>query len=237
MLTLEGVLLTQGDFALRADFTVSGRDKVAVLGPSGAGKSTLLAAIAGFMAPAEGRILWNGTDLAGFEPGQRPVSMVFQDNNLFPHLTVFQNVALGISPGLRLSTGHRDAVTGCLERVGLAGMEARKPGSLSGGQQSRVALARVLVRAKPLLLLDEPFSALGPALKSEMLELVAELAADTEATVLMVTHDPRDALGFADSTILVAEGHAREPRPTAELMHDPPAALTDYLGPMSPERP
>ncbi|KAB2885997.1 MAG: thiamine ABC transporter ATP-binding protein, partial [Albidovulum sp.] len=96
--------------------------------------------------------------------------------------------------------------------------------------QSRVALARVLLRARPLMLLDEPFAALGPALKAEMLELVADIAGETGATVLMVSHDPGDALSFAELTVLVANGVAHAPRPTAALMADPPAELAAYLG-------
>ena len=114
--------------------------------------------------------------------------------------------------------------------MGLAGLGQRKPGALSGGQQGRAALARALLRARPILLLDEPFAALGPALKAEMLDLVAEIAGQTGATVLMVTHDPADALRLADSTVLVADGLAAAPVATARLFADPPAALRAYLG-------
>jgi thiamine transport system ATP-binding protein len=117
-----------------------------------------------------------------------------------------------------------------LDRVGLKGMESRKPAALSGGQQSRVALARVLVQARDILLLDEPFAALGPALKAEMLDLVAELAQESGATLLMVSHDPGDARRIADQVVLVAEGVAQAPQPTAELLDNPPPALKAYLG-------
>jgi thiamine transport system ATP-binding protein len=110
-------------------------------------------------------------------------------------------------------------------------MGARKPGTLSGGQQSRAALARTLLRARPILLLDEPFAALGPALKADMLGLVTEIAAETGALVLMVTHDPADARSFADRTILVSEGIAAQPLPTDALFLNPPQALREYLGP------
>jgi len=230
MLKLDSVQLEQGGFTLSANFTIKAQQKVAVLGPSGAGKSTLLAAIAGFLAPASGRVIWDGADLTSTEPGQRPLSMVFQDNNLFPHLTAFQNVALGLSPSLKLNSSDRARVLESLDRVGLSGLDARKPGALSGGQQGRVALARVLLRARPLLLLDEPFSALGPALKSEMLDLVAQLCADTGATLLMVTHDPGDARRLADETVFVADGVAHAPVATHDLLDNPPPALSGYLG-------
>ncbi|KIC20016.1 ATP-binding cassette domain-containing protein, partial [Leisingera sp. ANG-S3] len=121
-------------------------------------------------------------------------------------------------------------VEAALARVGLGGMGARKPAALSGGQQSRVALARVLVQGRDILLLDEPFAALGPALKAEMLDLVAELARESGATVLMVSHDPNDARRIADQVVLVAEGRAHEPQATAELLNNPPPALKAYLG-------
>ena len=156
--------------------------------------------------------------------------MLFQDNNLFPHLTVEQNVGLGIDPGLRLNSAQIEQVAVALARVGLDGFGARKPGQLSGGQQGRGALARVLVQRRPLMLLDEPFAALGPALKDEMLDLVSELADEIGATVLMVSHDPRDAERFADKAILVSEGRAEAPVDVGQLLANPPPALRRYLG-------
>lgn len=203
--------------------------RVAVIGPSGAGKSTLLMALAGFV-PHGGRILWQGGDIGALPPGDRPLSILFQDQNLFPHLSVAQNLGLGLSPRLRLTPADHRRIAATLERVGLDGLGARKPGQLSGGQMGRAALARALLRARPILLLDEPFAALGPALKAEMLDLVAETATETGATVLMVTHDPADAQRFAGRTVLVADGIAQGPQPTAELFANPPPALQAYLG-------
>lgn len=230
MLTLDGLQIRLDGFELAADFSVEPGKRMAVIGPSGAGKSTLLNVIAGFVTPASGRVLWQGNEITGKDPGTRPVSMVFQDNNLFPHMTAFQNVALGIRPSLRLNSDEQARVTDVLSRVGLEGLEQRKPGGMSGGQQSRVVLARVLVQGRPLVLLDEPFGALGPALRVEMLDLVAELLGATGATLLMVTHDPADALRIADQTILVAQGIAHTPQPTAALLADPPEVLREYLG-------
>lgn len=231
MLTLEDLWIRQTDFALHADLTVGARSLTAMIGPSGAGKSTLLGAIAGFVAPSAGRILWDGADLAGLPPGRRPLSILFQDQNLFPHLTVDENLGLGLRPDLRLTPAEKDRVAAALARVDLAGLGERKPGTLSGGQQSRVALARALLRARPLLLLDEPFAALGPALKADMLDLVQAIARENGTTVLMVSHDPADARRIAGQTIVVADGRAAPPRPTAELFADPPPALRAYLGP------
>lgn len=230
MLTLEKLLILQDDFRLAADWQVPAAARVAVIGPSGAGKSTLLAAISGFLAPSSGRVLWQGRDLTKVPPGERPMSILFQDQNHFPHLTVAQNLGLGLRPDLRLSPAQQEQIDQALERVGLAGMGARKPAQLSGGQASRAALARVLLRARPLLLLDEPFAALGPALKNDMLALLDEVATETGATVVMVTHDPQDALSFAPLTVVVAEGQAQPPVPTGALLSDPPPALAAYLG-------
>ena len=230
MLTLEGLEIRQDAFVLRADLSLQAGALVAVIGPSGAGKSTLLNVIAGFFAPAQGRVLWQGQDITTLPPAKRPISMLFQDNNLFPHLTAAQNVGLGIRPDLGLSQGDEQRVSDALRRVGLDGYGARKPGALSGGQQGRVALARVLVQRRPLILLDEPFAALGPALKAEMLDLVADLARETGATLLMVSHDPFDARRIAPLTILVAEGTALPPQPTDALLDNPPPSLAAYLG-------
>lgn len=230
MLRLENLKLVQDDFRLTADWSVKAGERVAVIGPSGAGKSTLLSAIAGFFAPASGRVLWQGQDLAPLAPGMRPVTILFQDQNLFPHLTLAQNLGLGLRPDLRLSAAQGMQVERALDRVGLSGMGGRRPGQLSGGQIGRASLARALLRARPVLLLDEPFAALGPALKAEMLTLVGEVAADSGALVMMVTHDPKDALVFADKTVLVADEIAHPPAMTAPLFADPPPALRDYLG-------
>lgn len=230
MLRLENCRIMNGDYAVEADLEIAPGACVAVIGPSGAGKSTLVEAIAGFLPVTRGRVLWNGADLTRQPPGKRPVAMLFQDGNLFPHLTVAQNVGLGLHANLRLNQLEWDRVDAALARVGLGGMGGRKPAALSGGQQSRVALARVLVQGRDILLLDEPFAALGPALKAEMLDLVAELARESGATVLMVSHDPNDARRIADQVVLVAEGEAHPPRATAELLDNPPPALKAYLG-------
>ena len=228
MLRFEGVRLRQGAFELSVDLEISGPGCVAVIGPSGGGKSTLLSAVGGFLVPEAGRVTWNGEDLGPLAPGRRPVTTLFQDQNLFPHLTVFQNVGLGLAPDLKLSPEDRALVEEKLRRVGLADMGRRRPGELSGGQASRVALARALVRARPIVCMDEPFSALGPALKDEMLDLMVELLGD--ALVLMVTHDPEDAARVAGKTLVVAEGRTEGPFETGTVLQEPPPALTAYFG-------
>lgn len=230
MLMLEGLRLRQGDFTLTADWEMPAGGHLALIGPSGGGKSTLLLAIAGFVTPVAGRILWQGRDLGPLGAGARPVTMLFQDQNLFPHLNVEQNLCLGLTPDLKLTPERRGRIAEALERVGLGGLGARRPAELSGGQQGRAALARALLRARPLLLLDEPFAALGPGLRAEMLGLVGEVAAETGARVILVSHDPRDVQRLAGFTALVAGGKAEPPVPTGEIFANPPQALRDYLG-------
>ena len=230
MLKLEQAVITQDDFSLRADLLIKPKTKYAVIGPSGAGKSTLLGALCGFVAITSGKLTWQGQDITDAAPGARPMTMLFQDNNLFPHLSITQNVGLGLRGDLRLTADERAKVESALFRVGLADMADRKPGSLSGGQQSRAALARVLVQARPLVLLDEPFAALGPALRTEMLDLVQQLVTETGASLIMVTHDPKDVAQIADEVIFVSNGTAHAPEPAQELMDNPPPELRAYLG-------
>lgn len=230
MLRLEEALIAQGGFQMRADMTLDIGQKYAVIGPSGAGKSTLLAALCGFLPLVEGRLLSDRTDMTDTPPGKRPMTMLFQDNNLFPHLTVTQNVGLGVRPDMKLTVDDRKRVSDALARVGLADQMEKRPAALSGGQQSRVALARVLVQARPWLLLDEPFAALGPALRNEMLDLVQDLVAETGAGLIMVTHAPEDVRRIADQVIFVADGRAEAPQPAAALMDNPPPELRAYLG-------
>ena len=230
MLEVRGVTHGAGAFRLEADLTLPRAGRVAVIGPSGAGKSTLLDLIAGFRTPDAGRIRWDGSDLTDQPPGRRPVATLFQDNNLFPHLSIERNLALGIDPKGRLDADRRTRIAQVLERVGLRGMEARRPAALSGGQQSRAALARVLLMDRPLVLLDEPFAALGPGLRMEMLDLARAVLAGEGRTLLMVSHDPEDAARIASDIVLVDAGRAEPPAPAGPLLADPPPALRAYLG-------
>lgn len=229
MLDVEDLTVRQGDFAMTAQFSVAQGARVAVIGPSGAGKSTLLGAIGGYV-PATGRVRVAGRDVTDAAPDQRGIAMLFQDGNLFPHLTLEQNVGLGLRPTLRLRPEERARARDALAQVGLGGYADRRPGDISGGQQSRAALARILLQDRPLLLLDEPFAALGPALRAEMLDLTSTVARDMGATVLMITHAPEDAERAADQVLFVDQGRVDAPRPVAEIMANPPEALRAYLG-------
>jgi thiamine transport system ATP-binding protein len=191
----------------------------------------LLNLVAGFETPQSGRVLIDGRDVTGAPPSSRPVSMVFQENNLFAHLSVEQNVGLGRSPALKLGEGDRAAVRQALARTGLAGKEKRLPRELSGGERQRVALARVLVRERPVLLLDEPFASLGPALREDMLDLVAGLQAERAMTVLFVTHQPEDARRIAQAVVFLEDGTVAASGPAADFFDGSgPEAFRRYIG-------
>lgn len=178
----------------------------ALLGPSGSGKSTLLSLIAGFLQPESGDILVDQRSLLGREPHQRPFSMLFQEHNLFSHLTVAENIGLGLHPGLKLTAEQRIAVVDAAKQVGIVDLLERTPEALSGGQKQRVALARCFVQPHSIWLLDEPFSALDPLLRDEMLALVKKLALERDITVLMVTHHINDAKAIASDFIFLDAG-------------------------------
>lgn len=230
-IALEGVVFRYEDMVMEFHMAIEAGTVLAVIGPSGAGKSTLLSLIAGFDRPERGVVRIGGVDVTAWPPADRPVSMLFQDNNLFSHLSAAANVGLGIRPDLKLAEADRARVSQALARVGLQGFERRLPSEMSGGERQRVALARCLVRDRPVLLLDEPFAALGPALRRDMIGLVRSLHQDMGLTILMVTHNPGDARLAASHTAIVHEGRILALRPTEELLgaRDIPE-LKDYLG-------
>lgn len=186
--------------------SVSAGERVVILGPSGAGKSTLLNLIAGFIPASQGEVWIADQNVTTLTPAKRPLSMLFQENNLFTHLTVRQNIALGMDPGLKLNDTQRQKLELIAGQMGITGFIDRLPGELSGGQRQRVALARCLVREQPVLLLDEPFSALDPALRQEMLALVQEVCQRQKLTMLMVSHSIEDAARIAPRSVVIAEG-------------------------------
>ena len=205
-------------------------DKIyAVLGPSGAGKSTFLNLISGFASISSGSIIWNGQEISNLPPAKRNVSILFQDNNLFPHLSVWRNLALAVTHWPKISRDNEEKLKAVMSEVGILGLENRKPSQLSGGQQSRVALARVLLQKNKILLLDEPFSALGPSLKDQMLELIKKIAKNKKLLVLMVTHEPADAKKVASQTLVVKDKKVHPPLSTGKALDPVNGPLADYI--------
>lgn len=227
MLTLTDITWIYQHLPMRFNLKVTSGERVAILGPSGAGKSTLLNLIAGFLTPDSGSLVINGASHTTTPPSQRPVSMLFQDNNLFSHLSVRQNIGLGMHPGLKLTEEQRHRLQAIADRMAISDLLDRLPDQLSGGQRQRVALARCLVRQHPLLLLDEPFSALDPALRQEMLALLDDVCASQSLTLLMVSHNIDDALRIAPRSLVVADGRIVWDGPTEALHqgHTPAASL------------
>ena len=206
MIRLDNVFLADDTLPMTFDLQVAAGERIAIIGPSGAGKSTLLNLIAGFVLPTQGNIWLNGENHTRSAPYERPVSMLFQENNLFPHLTVQQNLALGLKTSLKLTALEQDQIEQVADAVGLTSFLSRLPNSLSGGQKQRVALARCLLRDKPILLLDEPFSALDPELRMDMLNLIDELCHSKNLTLLLVTHQPSELTGKVDRMLRIENG-------------------------------
>jgi spermidine/putrescine ABC transporter ATP-binding subunit len=201
--------------------TVASGEMFALLGASGSGKSTLLRALAGFIAPARGRILLDGRDVTREPPHRRPVNTVFQSYALFPHLTVAANVAFGLR---RQGVPRREAaarVRDLLALVRLEGFEDRRPDALSGGQRQRVALARALAPRPGLLLLDEPLSALDRALREQTREELLRVQRETGTTFILVTHDQDEALSIAGRIGLLRDGRLAQVGTPADLYEHP----------------
>ena len=215
--------------AISANLSLESNKIYAIIGPSGAGKSTFLNLISGFSEISSGSILWNEQEISDLPPSKRNISILFQDNNLFPHLSVWRNLALAVSHWPKISNDDEAKLHSVISEVGIRGLENRKPSQLSGGQQSRVALARVLLQKNKILLLDEPFAALGPSLKDQMLELIEKIARNRGLLVLMVTHDPADANKIASQTIVVKNNKVHPPLNTNKALDPINGPLADYL--------
>jgi thiamine transport system ATP-binding protein len=205
-LQLDQVTISLGTRQWCFDADLGQHGVYALLGASGSGKSTLLNVVGGYINQGSGHVLWAGEKLDALAPHERPVTTLFQSDNLFAHMSVADNIALGLDPRLRLDTDQRAAVEEVLKRVGLSGFNKRKPASLSGGERQRVGLARCLLRARPILLLDEPFGALDGRTRADTLALTRELITHHSPCVLMVTHDEDDATAIGADRLRVQDG-------------------------------
>lgn len=196
----------------------------ALLGPSGCGKTTLLRMLAGFETPDSGSILLDGKDLTAVRPWNRPVNMMFQSYALFPHMSVYDNIAYGLrQEGLPAAEVDR-RVRNALELIGLPELAKRKPGNLSGGQKQRVALARAIVKQPRVLLLDEPLAALDRKLRVEMRLELKRLQNEVGIAFVFVTHDQEEALTMADRAAVMKDGKVMQVG-TPEELYNAPANL------------
>ncbi|TWD51196.1 putative spermidine/putrescine transport system ATP-binding protein [Agrobacterium vitis] len=232
-LSLEKLTLRYGNTTAvdNLDLTIGKGELVALLGPSGCGKTTTMRAIAGLLAPSRGTIRLDGVDITHVSANKRNIGLMFQSYALFPHLTVFDNVAFGLKLKGIKGIDLRNRVESGLKSVGLMDYAARKPPELSGGQQQRVALARSMVMEPKVLLLDEPLSNLDARLRLDMRTELQRVQRETGVTMIFVTHDQAEALALADRIVVMRKG-AIEQIGTPEEIYNAPVShfVADFVG-------
>jgi putative spermidine/putrescine transport system ATP-binding protein len=232
-LSLQKVSLAYGgNVAVRdLDLDIRKGELLALLGPSGCGKTTTMRAIAGLMPVAGGRIDLDGVDITRVAANKRAVGLVFQSYALFPHLTVYENVAFGLKLKGMNGKALDDKVASGLKSVGLSNFASRKPAELSGGQQQRVALARSMVMEPKVLLLDEPLSNLDARLRLEMRTELQRVQKETGVTMIFVTHDQIEALALADRIVVMKGGKIEQIGTPEEIYNAPVSAfVADFVG-------
>ncbi len=232
MIALERVSVRLGEFSLQnINLRVNRGEYFLVMGPSGAGKTVLLETIAGLRALDSGRILVHGNDTSFTPPEHRHVAIVYQDYSLFPHLTVAENIAYGMKIQKRPAREISNRVDGLLSDFKVSSLKNRYPGSLSGGEQQRVAMARALAVNPDILLLDEPFAALDPQTREECMRMMLELQKSRDLTILQVSHSREEAYVVGDRIALLIDGMIIQTGSADEIFHSPknPAAAK-YAG-------
>jgi len=230
---LESISKRFGDSAAVRDVSLAIGDGefFSLLGPSGCGKTTTLRMIAGFEVPDEGRIVLQGLDVTAVRANRRPVNMVFQQYALFPHMSIYDNVAFGLKAKGVPRQNHKGRVTEMLRVVELEGLERRKPRQLSGGQQQRVALARALVNQPAALLLDEPLGALDVKLRKTMQLELKRIQHELGTTFVYVTHDQEEALSMSDRIAVMNRGRVEQIGSPREIYEHPETDfVADFIG-------
>ncbi|MGZ4333617.1 MAG: ABC transporter ATP-binding protein, partial [Gaiellaceae bacterium] len=232
-IALDGVSKRFGSHTAVDDVTLEIREGefFSMLGPSGCGKTTSLRMIAGFEAPDSGRVVLQGTDVTTTSANRRPVNMVFQQYALFPHMSIYDNVAFGLKVKRVPRSEHRDRIHELLRIVDLEGYENRRPRQLSGGQQQRVALARALVNRPAALLLDEPLGALDVKLRKQMQLELKRIQHELGTTFVYVTHDQEEALAMSDRIAVMNRGKVEQLGSPREIYDRPRTAfVADFIG-------
>jgi putative spermidine/putrescine transport system ATP-binding protein len=223
-----------GEGVTDISFDVRKGELITLLGPSGCGKTTVLRSVGGFLDADSGDILIEGKSVLKAPPEKRPTSMVFQGYNLWPHMTVYENLAFGLKIRKTKRSEIEQAVTDVLKLVRLPGAERKYPGQLSGGQQQRVAVARSLLLKPAVLLLDEPFSALDAKLRHEMREELREIQSKTGLTMVFVTHDQEEALSISDRIVVMNQGNIEQIASPQEIYDDPNSLfVAQFIGKMN----
>ena len=215
----------------RVNLNIERGDFVTLLGPSGCGKTTTLRLIAGFEFPSEGRIVLDGRDIADEPPNKRDMAMVFQSYAIFPHLSVFENIAYGLKIKKIGGADLRRLVGQALEMTELSGLENRQPNELSGGQQQRVALARCLVMQPKVLLFDEPLSNLDAKLRVQMRSEIRRIQQELGITSVYVTHDQDEAMVLSDKIVVMSGGRIQQVGGALEIYRRPANRfVADFIG-------
>lgn len=223
-----------GDGVNNINFEVYEGEFVTMLGPSGCGKSTILRTLGGFLDIDEGEILIDGKPVSLLPPEKRPTAMVFQSYNLWPHMTVGENLGFGLKIKKVPKHQIKEEVKKGLKLVNMEGMENKYPGQLSGGQQQRVAIARALLLKPSVLLLDEPFSALDAKIRAQMREELKKIQEELNITVVFVTHDQEEAMALSSRIVVMNKGRIEQiDTPTA--IYDKPSSkyVASFIGDMN----
>lgn len=223
-----------GDGVENINLKVNTGELVTLLGPSGCGKTTILRTIGGFLECTKGSILIDDKNIEHLPPEKRPTAMVFQSYNLWPHMTVYENMAFGLKLRKIPKAERHQQIMEMLELIKMTGMERKYPGQMSGGQQQRIAIARSLLLKPDVLLLDEPFSALDAKIRSQMREELRKIQIDLNITVVFVTHDQEEAMALSDRIVVMNKGCFEQIGTPAEI-YDKPANryVASFIGGMN----
>ena len=227
-------LYSNGDGVKNVNISVSEGELVTLLGPSGCGKTTILRTIGGFIDLNGGDILINGKSIIAIPPEKRPTAMVFQSYNLWPHMTVYDNMEFGLKLRKVPRAERRERITQMLDLVKMPGTEKKYPGQMSGGQQQRIAIARSLLLRPEVLLLDEPFSALDAKIRQQMREELRKIQTDLNITVVFVTHDQEEAMALSDRVIVMNKGTIEQVGSPSEIYDRPTSRyVANFIGEMN----
>ena len=228
------MLYKNGDGVRNINLTVPKGELITLLGPSGCGKTTILRTVGGFLECTSGAILIDGNDISRLPPEKRPTAMVFQSYNLWPHMTVFENMAFGLKLRKIPKEERHDQIMKMLELVNMKGFDKKYPNQMSGGQQQRIAIGRSLLLKPDVLLLDEPFSALDAKIRSQMREELRKIQTDLNITVVFVTHDQEEAMALSDRIVVMNKGCFEQVGSPQDIYNKPVTRyVADFIGEMN----
>jgi putative spermidine/putrescine transport system ATP-binding protein len=227
-------LYRNGEGVRGIDLEVAEAELVTLLGPSGCGKTTILRTVGGFLTADEGQVILGGRDITQLPPEKRPTAMVFQNYNLWPHMTVFENLSFGLKLRKIPRRTIEEEVSRFLALFSLEGNEKKYSSQLSGGQQQRVATARALILKPEILLMDEPFSALDAKIRVQMREELKRIQMELKITVLFVTHDQEEAMSISDRIVVMSRGKFEQTDTPAEVYDHPKNRfVSEFMGDMN----